>query len=724
MHADWEGIYSFISHCNFNFYYQLTDVEAIWKYLKQILADAVEAYVPKLLIRKHQRPKWFTPVVQCRLNQVHSLRRKYRSHPTESNKHKLANAECDLQELMKEAKCNYESSLVHKFANSHDNKIYKYLSSFTKNCSLPQTMFLGTDSGSSDRCKAQLFNKFFYSVFNNAPDFAEPFPTDSASPNSLNNITFASQDIYEILVSLDSSKAMGTDNISPKLLKHCANLLCDPIQHLFQMSLSTSYLPVEWRTHCVTPIFKSGDRSKVSNYRPISLLCVISKVFEKIIFNASINFLSDIFTPHQFGFLPGRSTLQQLLLFINDLLDSKNNNMVTDVIYLDFRKAFDSVSHTKLLHKLQSYGINGTLLQWYRAYLVSRFQYVRINNITSDLIPVLSGVPQGSILGPLLFALFINDLPSCLCFSKPFIYADDTKCLRSFARSTNLDTHPLQSDLNNLFTWSHTSELYFNDSKFAHIRFWSDQLTAGAVTYCVNRRPISSVDTIKDLGILLSSDLTWENHYNLILGKAYKILGLIRRTFSTNLVPVKKKLYISLIRSQLLYCSQVWRPFLIKHILLLERAQRRATKYILNDYCSSYKSRLLNLKLLPLMYIYELNDVIFFIKSYKSSFKHFNINDYIKFSESNTRSGTSSKMIHHRSSSNISHNSYFCRLPRLWNSLPPIDLTLPIPTIKHKLFIFFMEPFYQILQRELSLHLSLLLPLLSLSMFRYKTTTT
>ena len=186
-------------------------------------------------------------------------------------------------------------------------------------------------------------------------------------------------------------------------------------------------------------------------------------------------------------------------------VDSKNNNMVTDVIYLDFRKAFDSVdsvSHAKLLHKLQSYGINGTLLQWYRAYLVSRFQYVcpMINNVISDLFSVLSGVPQGSILGP----LFINDLPSCLRFSKPFIYADDTKCLRSFAKSTNLDTHPLQSDL---FTWSHTSELYFNDSKFAHIRFWSDQLTAGAVTYYVNCKPISFVDTIKDLGILLSSDL-------------------------------------------------------------------------------------------------------------------------------------------------------------------------------------------------------------------------
>ena len=487
---------------------------------------------------------------------------------------------------------------------------------------------------------------------------------------------------------------MGTDNINPRTSKYCANLLCDPIYHLFQVCFTNSYIPTDWRTHCVTPIFKSGDRSNVSNYHPISLLCVISKVFEKIIFNAIIEFLSNSFTPHQFGFLPGRSTLQQLLLFINDLLDSKNNNRVVDVIYLDFRKAFDSVSHSKLLLKLQSYGISGTLLQWFRAYLTSRSQYVRINNSSSDLVPVLSGVPQGSILGPLLFVLFINDLPSCFRSSKSFIYADDTKCLRTSARGTSIDTYPLQSDLDEIFLWSQTFELYFNDSKFAHMHFWSEQPTE-AVTYSINGKTISLVNRTKDLGILLSSSLIWDDHYNSILSKAYKILGLIRRTFSTNSISVKKKLYISLIRAQLLYCSQVWRPYKIKDILLLERAQRRATKYILNDFYSSYKSRLIKLNLLPLMYIFEINDIMFFIKSYKSSSTHFNIRDYIKICNNNTRSGTFTKMIHQRSSSNIFHNSYFCRLPRLWNSLPPIDLSSPVNTIKFKLLHFLWNHFVE-----------------------------
>ena len=197
-----------------------------------------------------------------------------------------------------------------------------------------------------------------------------------------------------------------------------------------------------------------------------------------------------------------------------------------------------------------------------------------------------------------MFALFINDLPSFLHFSKPFIYADDTKCLRSSARGVSIDTYPLQSNLDELFQWSQTSELYFNDSKFAHMHFWLGQPTE-AVTYYINGKIISSVNKTKDFGILLSSSLNWDDHSNSILSKAYKILGLIRRTFSTNLILVKK-LYISLVQAQLLYCSQVWRPYKMKDILLLERAERRATKYILNYYYSSYKSRLMKLKLLPL----------------------------------------------------------------------------------------------------------------------------
>jgi len=159
---------------------------------------------------------------------------------------------------------------------------------------------------------------------------------------------------------------MGTDSISPKVLKHCADLFCVPIQHLFKTTLSNSYLPTEWHTHCITPIFKSGDINKISNYHPTSLLCVISKVLERITFNPTINFLSNSFTTYQFGFLPGRSTFQQLLIFINNLFEAKNNSMGTDVIYSDLRKAFDTVSHSKFMCKLQLYGITGTLWKWFR----------------------------------------------------------------------------------------------------------------------------------------------------------------------------------------------------------------------------------------------------------------------------------------------------------------------------------------------------------------------
>ena len=199
-----------------------------------------------------------------------------------------------------------------------------------------------------------------------------------------------------------------------------------------------------------------------------------------------------------------------------------------------------------------------------------------------------------------------------------------------------------------------------------------------AASYFIDDKPTATVNSTKDLGIIITQNLTWENHYKLISGKAYNILGLIRRSFSGNgPVETRKKLHISLVRSQILYCSQVWRPYLIKNINMLETIQRQATKWILNDYQSSYRLRLVSLHLLPLMYVYEMNDIMFFIKSYKQQSSHFNnVTEYVQFSTSNTRFGASEKMVHHRCSSNTAQNFYFYRLPRLWNSLPKIELSL------------------------------------------------
>ena len=363
----------------------------------------------------------------------------------------------------------------------------------------------------------------------------------------------------------------------------------------------------------------------------------------------------------QFGFLPGRSTLQNLLIFLSDL----NNNLIsresTDVIYLDFKKAFDTVRHDILLEKLWKVGIRGCLWMWFKEYLSGRQQCVAINDSLSNIFEVTSGVPQGSILGPLLFLIFINDLPSQVQFSRILLFADDAKCYQLARNCFNL-----QADLDALYLWSLTN-LSFNDKKVFHLRF-NNSCDFSISTYFLKDQPIVSFSSQRDLGILLSDNLSWSNHYSLIVSKALKILGLLRRSFSTSTpVRVKKLLYVSLVRSQLMYCSILWRPRFIKDIMLLERVQRRATKWILDDYTTGYKERLLSLQMLPLMMTYEVNDVFFFLKSLSYPSAAFDIRNFISFSTNPYRHYN---LLHVICTNNSSRHFYFSRLPRLWNSLP------------------------------------------------------
>ena len=361
-------------------------------------------------------------------------------------------------------------------------------------------------------------------------------------------------------------------------------------------------------------------------------------------------------------------------------------------MYLDFRKAFDSVPHYQLLSKLWTTGISGNLWRWFKAYLSSRIQCVSVNSQRSRFLPVLSGVPQGSILGPLLFLIYINDLPLSTSFSTLLLFVDDTKCFKPIRCYT--DTCLLQQDLNILTNWSNDWKISFNESKCTLLRFCSSPQTTCQSNYTINHQQLSPTDSHTDLGIVMSADLSWQKHYDLISSRAYKTLGLLRRTFNTtNSVHIKKLLYLSLVRSQLTYCSTIWRPYLHKDILMLEKIQRRATEFILNDYSSDYKSSLVSLRLLPLMMLFELNDIIFFVKSLNCITSSFNILNYVSFCEHGTRSSTYHKLKQSVSCTNKTKHFYFNRLPHLWNSLPTIDLNQPLPTIISELKQFFWNHF-------------------------------
>ena len=539
------------------------------------------AFIPKVRLRSHQRPKWITPTVQHDINCFRPLKKKYKSHATQYNLTKLLSAESLLEDKLKLAKSSYENNLSHKLANSESNKIYAYIYSLSSKHSLPPLMHFDSLSATTDSVKASLFNNYFYSIFTRS-SFVLPTIDELPSVDSLiSDISISDSDVYSELTKLDTSKAMGIDNIGPKILKFCAPALYLPIHHLFSLSLSHQCLPAEWCIHSIVPVFKSGDRTSIINYRPISLLCTISLVLERLIYNKVLAVASNRISSFQFGFTKNRSTVHQLLLFINQFFSSFGQKVQTDVIYLDFRKAFDSVPHNELLLKLWLFGITGNLWLWFKAYLTSRKQLVSVNHCFSTTLPVLSGVPQGSILGPLLFLIYVNDLQLSASSSSLLLFADDTKCFNMVYSPS--DSLVLQQDLTSLFNWSNHWKLSFNELKCILIRF-SASHPAVNVSYFLNQHQLSATNSHKDLGIIVSSNLDWTDHYNYISDQAHKTFGLPRRTFrNCNSTYAKKILYLSLVRPKLTYCSCVWRPYLIKDIVTLENVQQRAIKFILNE---------------------------------------------------------------------------------------------------------------------------------------------
>ena len=232
-----------------------------------------------------------------------------------------------------------------------------------------------------------------------------------SSDTALSNIQLTENEVFKALDGLDSSKACGPDGIPGKLLKMTANIIAPSLCQIYNLSLYQGVVPACWKLANVTPVFKKDDPTLASNYRPISLLSIISKTFERCVYNHCYPHISPRFYHLQHGFLRGKSTVTQLLHVYQEILDHLAGGKEVDAIHLDLSKAFDRVQHHMLLNKLEQYGISGSLLQWFRSYLSDRYQRVALDGTLSDWLPVTSGVTQGSILGPLLFLVYINDMP-------------------------------------------------------------------------------------------------------------------------------------------------------------------------------------------------------------------------------------------------------------------------------------------------------------------------
>ena len=485
-----------------------------------------------------------------------------------------------------------------------------------------------------------------------------------------------------ILDHLDENKATGPDDISGRILKECARELTPSITKLCNISLSLGIFPQSWKLANIVPVYKKGDRDLCDNYRPISLLSVISKVLERAVVNNIYNTVLPKLSLLQHGFLRGRSTVTQLLSVFHEVNLNLDSSGQTDIIFLDFSKAFDSVPHNLLLHKLKSFGFHGKLLHWISSYLTNRSQRVVIEGESSAFLPVVSGVPQGSILGPLLFLLYINDISENLSLgSKIALFADDAKIFRHIFDFT--DCLALQADLHTLENWSKTWQMNFNAKKCKVISIARN--IRHDMSYCLNGTILGKVNHFKDLGIIITSDMTWDHHIRSKVSKANQLLGMIKRSIGPN-VPThpKQLLYSTLIKTTILYASVIWAAN--RHYQnFIESVQRRATKYILNDYSSDYRSRLLKLKMVPLGYIKEIADACFLYKCLHG-YCNININDFVNFydnSASRTRAANQHLLLIPRNIKTQNFASFYTnRITYQWNSIPNSVRCL-IPSNKH-----------------------------------------
>ena len=299
--------------------------------------------------------------------------------------------------------------------------------------------------------KAELFNSYFSSVFSVPRSIVDTTSDNVFSPKTdlqLSDIKLSVEEVAKCLSTLDTSKAGGPDGIPTRLLKDCGHQIAPSICNMFNLSLLLGKLPSEWKLADATPIHKKDSKELAENYRPISLPPILGKVLERCVCIRLYDHVINLITPLQHGFLRKRSCATQLLQVLHSIGRYLDKNTQTDILYLDFAKAFDSVDHGILLDKLKSFGISGHLFNWFADYLTGRKQRVVVDGVASDWAPVTSGVPQGSLLGPVLFILFINDLPEAVSNGIiAALYADDTKLYKNITSvddSENLQQTPIQ----------------------------------------------------------------------------------------------------------------------------------------------------------------------------------------------------------------------------------------------------------------------------------------
>ena len=410
---------------------------------------------------------------------------------------------------------------------------------------------------SKDVDKANALNQFFCQQAT-LEDDNTLLPTIHPLPqHNLSSINITATLVKDLLRILNTSKATGPDNIHPKILKMTADTISSILAKLFNFSIRSGTFPEPWKLAFVTALFKKGEMEKCSNYRPISLLSILSKVFERCVFREVFNFLikHKKLSKLQAAYTPNSSTEFQLIEIYNTILQALEEGKQIRFVFCDVSKAFDRVWHRGLLHKLEEIGIRGTLLQWFKAYLQNRKQRVSLNGQLSDIEVINAGVPQGSILGPLLYIIYMNDIVDTIG-DNIRLYADDCS-IYVIGKNQMEIADKLNEDLERIALWADMWKVKFNPNKTVNINFTRHNAPMQLPIH-MNGIPIRDTTTHTHLGVVLQSNSKWNNHIQIMTEKNYKKIDILRHLKYKFDRRTLELLYMTFIRPALEYGSSVW----------------------------------------------------------------------------------------------------------------------------------------------------------------------
>ena len=517
---------------------------------------------------------WLTTDIRHEMNQRDYLKKKAVKSKSKSLSEAYKAKRNRVDKIIKSAKSSYcKKEIDHNKSNPKEMwKQINQVISGKGRCSKTTTITtVKNDQGNLIQEKKSIadeFNKYFTEV---GPKLSSQIINNTNSSSCLDYLTPVDCEFHFAVINNDTilkkiskikpNKALGLDKIPGKLLKDTAAVVTPFLNLIFNLSLAEGIFPSDWKNARVSPIYKSGNRDECSNYRPISILSTISKIFEKIVFD-QINeyFVSNaILTPYQSGFRRGYSTSSSLLKTTNEWLVNMDKGLINGVVFLDLKKAFDTVDHDILTKKLEFYGIKNTALRWFISYLSQRKQVCKIGSSISESKEITMGVPQGSNLGPLLFLLYINDLPNCLKSSVPALFADDTNLSMCGATTEEIE-EKLEIDLNNVHNWLLTNKLTLNAQKTEYMLIGSRQKLSQVKfdpDFIIGSESISRVSSTKTLGVLVDENITWGNHIDYVAKKAAKGIGLLRRSKDLLDSNTLKTIYSAIVLPHFDYCALV-----------------------------------------------------------------------------------------------------------------------------------------------------------------------